>query len=200
MFGIALRLFFTLTLLTGVAYPLFLVLIGQSIFYEKAEGSWIKNQDRIVGSKWIGQQFTEARYFWGRPSASNYDSMASGGSNLGPTNPILKKQIHERVDHLKAFHPGADFKTIPIDLLYASGSGLDPDISLKAALFQVERVAKARGYDDELGRQKLIQLIESYAKSRPSPSLASAFINVLELNMALDQLIPEPGKEAKHDR
>ncbi len=196
MIGTALRLFIALTLLTGVIYPLAITVIGQTIWHEKAAGMWLEVNNRIVGSKWIGQTFSEPRYFWGRPSSSKYDAMNSGGSNLGPTNPQLKKQIEERVAALLKADPEAKKEAIPSDLLYASGSGLDPDISLQGALFQLERVAKARDLD-ETGKGELRKMIELHAKQRFSRLFSQPYVNVLEINIALDELASKLGKKEK---
>lgn len=187
MIGTALRLFIALTLLTGVFYPLAVTVVGQLLWSEKASGSWLKVNDRIVGSKWIGQKFSEPRYFWGRPSNSNYDPMDSGGSNLGPMNPELKKRIDERAAALLKADPDAKRDAIPSDLLYASGSGLDPHISLQSALFQMERVAKARTFDEE-GKMKLQQMLEESARHHEVRLFSQPYVNVLEVNIALDKL------------
>jgi K+-transporting ATPase ATPase C chain len=174
------------TLLTGVFYPLLITGIAQAFFPHQANGSLIILNGRVVGSQLIGQPFDDPRYFWGRLSATRpypYNAAASGGSNLGPTNPALLGEVLTRIADLKAASP-TNTAPIPVDLVTASGSGLDPDISLAAALYQVPRVAKARG----LSAETLQALVKQYTQGRQFGILGEPRVNVLELNLALDAI------------
>jgi K+-transporting ATPase ATPase C chain len=172
------------TLLTGILYPLFVTGIAQAIFPHQANGSLIVQDGKLVGSQLIGQQFDDPRYFWGRLSATTpypYNAGASSGSNLGPTNPALQAEVDARIAALKAAGP-ANPAPIPVDLVTSSASGLDPDISAAAALYQVPRVARARG----LSEQVLTNLVDQYTQGRQFHVLGEPVVNVLELNLALD--------------
>ena len=180
-----------LTLLTGVAYPLLITGIAQAAFPEKAGGSLVVRDGKPVGSRLIGQPFDEPRYFWGRLSATTdangkalaYNGASSIGSNLGPTNPALVDEVKGRLDALLAADPGNE-APVPVDLVTSSGSGLDPDISPAAAAYQVRRVARVRGLDE--GRVR--ELVASHTADRQLGFLGEARVNVLELNLALDEL------------
>lgn len=176
---------------TGIAYPLFVTMIAQLLAPYEANGSFIHLDDHAVGSHLIGQQFTSEKYFWGRPSANNYDSLKSGGSNLGPISLKLKELIVERKKQLLEANGIEGQTVIPSDLLYTSGSGLDPHISVEAAMFQHERVIKARGLN-ETGKLQVRSLIETMSKKNRINSLGMSYINVLELNLALDELQIKP--------
>jgi K+-transporting ATPase ATPase C chain len=169
---------------TGIVYPLIVTGIAQVVFPYQANGSLIVKDGKPVGSALIGQPFDDPRYFWGRPSATSpfgYNAAASSGSNLSPTNPDLVKAVQGRVDALRAADPG-NTAPVPVDLVTASGSGLDPHISPAAALYQVPRVAKARGIaPDVLGR-----LIEQNTQGRFLGVLGEPAVNVLTLNLAVD--------------
>jgi len=172
------------TLLTGVLYPMVITGIAQVIFPRQANGSLIVQNGQVVGSELIGQPFDDPHYFWGRPSTTSpfpYNAAASAGSNLGPTNPALIEEVKARIAALKAVDP-TNNSPIPVDLITASGSGLDPNISIAAALYQVPRVAKARGLSEEVVRA----LVDRFTKGRQFSVLGEARVNVLELNMALD--------------
>jgi K+-transporting ATPase ATPase C chain len=175
-----------LTVITGVIYPLTVTAIAQAVFPWQADGSLLVRDGQPVGSALIGQSFDDPRYFWGRLSATTpfpYNAAASSGSNLGPTNPALLDQVKARVAALKQADPG-NTAPIPADLVTASGSGLDPDISPAAAEYQVPRVARARGLDEAVVRR-----LVSEATAGPTFGLlGESRVNVLELNMALDRL------------
>jgi K+-transporting ATPase ATPase C chain len=179
-----------ITLITGVVYPLVVTGIAQVVFPSQANGSLIIKDGKAVGSELIGQQFDDPKYFWGRLSATgafpynafNAETLTgSSGSNYGPLNKALLDAVKARVDTLKAADP-ANTAPIPVDLVTASGSGLDPHISVAAALYQVSRVAKARGMSDANVRA----LVEKYTEGRQLGFLGEPRVNVLELNLALD--------------
>lgn len=184
----ALMMLLVLTILTGLMYPLAVTGLGQLFFPNKSNGSLIVRDGKVIGSQLIGQNFDEPKYFWGRPSATApfpYNAAASGGSNLGPTNPALIESVKGRVAALRAADPGND-KPIPIDLVTASGSGLDPHISPAAALFQVSRVARARGLEERIVEHLVVQHIVG----RQYAFLGEPRVNVLKLNLALDTSSP----------
>ena len=174
------------TILTGIIYPLAVTGIAQVIFPHQANGSIITKSGKAVGSKLIGQQFDDPKYFWGRLSATtpySYNGGSSTGSNFGPNNPDLMKAVQARIDALRAADPGNDAK-IPVDLATASGSGLDPHISPAAAEYQIHRVAKTRGLDDA----RIRDVVVKNTKGRWLGVIGEPVVNVLELNLALDDL------------
>jgi K+-transporting ATPase ATPase C chain len=171
----ALTLLLLFTLLTGVLYPGLVTLFGQTLFPDRANGSLVEANGRVVGSRLIAQRFSEPKYFWPRPSAADYNAMASSGSNLGPTNPKLQEAIGARAQQFAS--------PAPIDLLTASGSGLDPHISPEAALHQVDRVAEARSVSPERVRA----LVEAHVEDRTLGLLGEPRVNVLLLNMDMDR-------------
>jgi K+-transporting ATPase ATPase C chain len=180
------------TIITGVIYPLVVTGIAQAAFPHQANGSLIMIDGKAYGSELIGQQFDDPGYFWGRLSATgtfpynafNADNLTgSSGSNYGPLNPALMEMVQARVDALKAADPDNP-APIPVDLVTASGSGLDPHVSVAAALYQVPRVAEARGMSDEQVRV----LVNQYTEGRQFGFLGEPTVNVLELNLALDGL------------
>ena len=173
------------TVLVGLAYPLLMFGVGQAAFRGPADGSLVWGADgRVVGSRLIGQSFDAPGYFWGRPSAAGdgYDAGASGASNLGPTSARLADTVRRRVDALLAADPGRTVADIPAELVTASGSGLDPDISPAAAEFQVPRVAAARRHDPA----RVQALVRRHARGRDLGFLGEPRVNVLQLNLALD--------------
>ena len=171
-----------LTLITGLIYPLVVTGIAQVVFPSQANGSIIMVDGKAVGSELIGQGFDDPKYFWGRPSATGYDAAASSGSNYGPMNPALLEAVQARVDALHAADPDNTLP-IPVDLVTASGSGLDPHISVAAALYQVNRVASVRGLEEA----QIIALVEEHIVGRQFGFLGEPVVNVLELNLALDK-------------
>ncbi|MFN8411102.1 MAG: potassium-transporting ATPase subunit KdpC [Anaerolineales bacterium] len=177
----ALTILVLFTVITGVIYPLMVTGVAQVVFPNQADGSLIVTHGKVVGSVLIGQQFNEAKYFWGRPSAVNYDASASSGSNYGPMNPKLTEAVQARIDALKATDPNNTLP-IPVDLVTASASGLDPHISVAAALYQVHRVASARG----LSEADVQSLVEKYTEGRQFGIFGEPRVNVLQLNLALD--------------
>jgi K+-transporting ATPase ATPase C chain len=193
----ALAVFILLSVITGVLYPLLITGIAQAAFPDQANGSIVSFEGRPIGSRLIGQEFSDPKYFWGRPSATspvaytsfNADKAAgSSGSNLGPTNPDLLKNVQARIDALKAADAAAGYtrsaaQTVPVDLVTSSASGLDPHISPAAAEYQIGRVAGARGLNDEAVRT----LVHRNTKARAAGILGEPVVNVLELNLALDR-------------
>ncbi len=173
-----------LALLTGLLYPLAITGIAVILFPRQAQGSLIVTNGKVLGSALIGQPFESSQYFWSRPSATQpfpYNAAASGGSNLGPSNPALLRAVQARVNALHAADPG-NHSAIPVDLVTASASGLDPDISVAAARYQAGRVAAARN----LPVEQVYQLINAHAEGPQFGFLGEPRINVLELNLALD--------------
>jgi K+-transporting ATPase ATPase C chain len=190
----ALVLLLILTAITGVAYPLVVTGLAQALFPAPASGSLVVSKGQIVGSTLIGQNFSDPKHFWSRPSATApqpYNGVASGGSNLGPLNPALTDGIKSRIDALKALDP-TNKAPIPVDLVTASGSGLDPDISLAAANYQVPRVARERGIQP----QAVLALVAAHAHARWLGILGEPRVNVLELNLALDALKPSDAPKS----
>jgi K+-transporting ATPase ATPase C chain len=178
-------LFLSLSVLTGLAYPVVVTVVAQGLMPEQANGSLVARQGQAVGSRLIGQPFSDPRYFWGRPSATAdtaYNGVASGGSNLGPTNEALLQAVRERMAALTASDP-ANAAPIPVDLVTASASGLDPHISPAAARWQVPRVARARGIPEDA----LLRLVAEHTEGPTLGILGAARVNVLELNLALDR-------------
>lgn len=177
----SIRMLVFLTILTGVVYPLLVTAIGQSLFKSDANGSQLRRSEALIGSAHIGQKFDGEKYFWPRPSAVDYNPLPSGGSNQGQASAALKAAYDERAAKLKAAHSSQGEP--PQDLLFASGSGLDPHISPDAAMYQVERVAKARNMDPQAVRR----LVSKIQEGRQFGFLGEPRVNVLLLNLALDQ-------------
>jgi potassium-transporting ATPase KdpC subunit len=180
----AFMIFIVLTISTGVLYPLAITGLAHVVFPSKANGSIIYRNGQAVGSSLIGQAFDDPNYFWSRPSATApmpYNAAASSGSNLGPLNPALTDAVSARITALKTADPDNKLP-IPVDLVTSSGSGLDPHISLAAAGYQIHRVAKARGIDEN----KLRELIAQHTEDRTLGLLGEPRVNVVELNLDLD--------------
>jgi len=187
--AIAIKLTIVLTILTGLIYPLAMTGVANVLFPYQAQGSLIKRDGKVVGSELIGQNFAAPGYFHGRPSAAGdkgYDASNSSGSNLGPTNKSLITSVQQRVKDAVEANPGTTAKDVPIDLVTASGSGLDPEISPAAAEFQVARVAKARG----VGEDEVRGLIRDNTRGRYLGLLGEPGVNLLALNLAVDKLAP----------
>lgn len=177
-------MFLWLMLLTGIIYPLIITGIAQLAMRQSANGDFLEVNGKIVGSSLIAQKFQNEKYFWPRPSAIDYNPLPSGGSNLGPTSAALKKAVEERKAALLKASGGTDVSKIPSELLYASGSGLDPHISPSTAYFQIDRIMKARGITS---REPLEKLIQKHTKERFLGFIGEPCTNVLQLNLALDQ-------------
>lgn len=181
----ALMTLLLLTIITGLLYPLAVTGVAQALFPRQANGSLIVQNGQVLGSSLIGQPFDDLKYFWSRPSATSpfpYNAAASGGSNLGPTNPALIKAVQDRVATLTAADPDNPVP-IPVDLITASGSGLDPHLSPAAADYQVRRVARARGMDEDVVRR----LVAEHTEGRQWGVLGEPRVNVLLVNLALDR-------------
>jgi K+-transporting ATPase ATPase C chain len=180
----ALVCFLMLTALTGVAYPLAVTALAGAVFPDQAAGSLVVRDGRVVGSRLIGQTFTDPKYVWGRPSATSpvpHDGGASGGANLGPSNPALVEAVRARVTALRAADPG-NTAPVPVDLVTTSASGLDPHLSVAGAAFQAARVARARG----LPVSRVSHLIDRHTEGRLFGLIGEPRVNVLALNLALD--------------
>lgn len=180
----ALMMLLILTILTGVMYPLAVTGLAQLLFPTQANGSLMTRDGKVIGSELIGQYFDEPQYFWGRPSATSpypYNAAASSGSNLGPTNPVLIEAVKTRVAAVRAADPGNE-APVPVDLVTASGSGLDPHISPAAALYQAHRVARVRGVQES----QVKDLVALHTEGRQFGLLGEPRVNVLKLNLALD--------------
>lgn len=186
LFRNAVSMLLLMTLITGIAYPLLATGVAQALFPHQANGSLIQKSGKPIGSELIGQSFDDPRYFWGRPSATTpqpNNGTASNGSNLGPANPALRDAVQQRIDALRNADPGRT-APVPADLVTASGSGLDPQISPAAAQYQVDRVARVR----HLNTAQVQQLVAQYTQGRQLGVLGEPRVNVLQLNLALDGL------------
>jgi K+-transporting ATPase ATPase C chain len=182
----AVSLLIVMTLLLGLLYPLVVTLVAKIAFRSEADGSLIYRDGKLVGSTLIGQSFSDPKHFWGRPSATTpqpYNALGSSGSNLGPLNPALLRQVEDNVKALRAADPD-NVRPVPVDLVTASASGLDPHITPAAAYYQAARVARARN----LGLAQVDALITAHEESATLGVLGERRVNVLELNLALDRL------------
>lgn len=180
----SLKMLLWMTVLTGWIYTGFITIIAQFFLHQQANGSLVYVDKVVKGSALIGQSFTDAIYFWPRPSATNYSALPSGGSDLGPTSIVLKNQVAQRRLILSSAHEIQRQGRVPLSLLFASASGLDPHITLEAAVFQVDRVAKARG----ISVDKLEDVVERHIERRWGGMLGKPRVNVLLLNIAVDEV------------
>lgn len=183
-FIIGIKVFVFMTVITGIIYPLVITGAAQLFFPEKANGSLIINNGKVIGSELIGQKFVSPDFFWGRPSAIDYNPFPSGASNLNPIGEKLKEQVQLRIDTIRKYHGNLPIKSIPKDLLFASASGVDPHISPEAAYFQVERISKFRNYNANQ-KAKLLKIIESSIESDDLFIGGQKRVNVLNLNRKL---------------
>jgi K+-transporting ATPase ATPase C chain len=184
---IAIKFLLVMTVLLGVIYPFFMTGVAQLTFPAKANGSLIMKDGRIVGSELIGQKFDSTIYFWSRPSSIDYNPIPSGASNLGPTSDKLKKQVNERRRLFAVGNSITDTSLIPKEMVFASGSGLDPHISPETALLQLNRVATARNLN-EAQKQRVEQIIKNKTQEPQYFLFGEPRINVFELNLALDSI------------
>ncbi len=179
----SLKLTLVLIILCSIIYPVFIAMVGK-LSPGQGRGKTVSVNGKVVGYANIGQKFTEDKYFWGRPSAVDYNAAGSAGSNKGPTNPDYLKTVQDRIDTFLVHNPGIRKEEIPAELVTASGSGLDPDLSPAAAKVQVKRIATVRKLDEN----KLIGLIDQHTERPLLGLLGPAKVNVLQLNIALDEL------------
>ena len=182
---IALKFLVAMSLLLGIIYPLVMTGIAQVTFPGKANGSLIMKDGKLIGSELIGQKFDSSIYFWSRPSAIGYNPIPSGGTNYGPTSDTLKRQVIARRKSFGDMNSIADILTIPKEMIFASGSGLDPHISPEAALLQIDRIAKARHFTD-FQKEKLMKKVNELTEMPQYLFLGEKRINVLNLNLELD--------------
>jgi K+-transporting ATPase ATPase C chain len=180
---IAIKLTLVMILICAVIYPLLISIIGKAT-PGSGKGATVAVNGKIVGYELIGQKFTDDKYFWGRPSAIDYNAAGSGGSNKGPSNPEYLKQVQDRIDSFLAHNSGVRKEQIPVDLVTASGSGLDPDLSPAAAYIQVKRIAAIRNIQEN----KIKALVDSHVDKPLAGILGPSKVNVLKLNIALDEL------------
>lgn len=193
--GRCLLFFLVLAVLTGFVYPLIVTGLAQLFFPWQANGSLVRKDGKVVGSYLIGQKFSSPYYFHGRPSASDYDAMASGGLNCAPSSRALAQKIEERYRALAKENPGLTRRETPLDLITTSASGLDPHISPEAALVQVPRIARARSIPEEA----LVRLVREYTHPRWLGLFGEPRVNVLELNLALDRRFGSPTARVNRD-
>jgi potassium-transporting ATPase KdpC subunit len=172
------------TIVAGIIYPLVITVIAQVAFKHQAEGSLVERDGKVVGSAWLAQQFQGTNYFWPRPSAGSYGTVPSGASNLGPTSGALQTNVMNNVAAMQTAHGLSTNAPVPADLVYTSGSGLDPHISPEAARFQIARVATSRGLKEE----DVKALVEQFVEPPQWGFLGQARVNVLMLNLALDKM------------
>lgn len=184
-----------MSVLTGFIYPMIVLLVANLTMPWKAQGSIIINENKPIGSELIGQKFSDNRYFWGRPSAVNYSTLPSGASNLGPTSAKLHDEIQERRVKIAQAHNLQDLGSIPIELICASASGIDPHISLETAYFQLERIAQSRDMTSENMRFKIQEMIGTLSHLSIVRFFGVPHVNVLLLNLALDAFEEQLKKE-----
>jgi K+-transporting ATPase ATPase C chain len=184
---IALKIFLVMTILTGIIYPLFITVVAKVAFRNQANGSLVTKNGKIIGSKLIGQKFDSSIYFWSRPSATDYNTLPSGGSNLGPTSLKLKKQIDSTKAKFIAENMIKDSLAVPVEMITSSASGLDPHISPEAALLQVKRIAKARNFN-AIQIKKLEDLINISTEGLQFGLFGEKRVNVFLLNLKLDKI------------
>lgn len=182
-FKISILMLITFTILTGIIYPILITGIGQVFFLEKINGSLVIKNGTVLGSSLIGQKFENRKFFQSRPSSADYDASGSGGSNLGPTNKKLADRVKIRADQIRHDFNLSDKAAVPSDFIFASGSGLDPHISIDSALLQVDRIASARNID-----KKYVADIIGLNSERQLPFYGGRFVNVLKLNTALNSM------------
>jgi K+-transporting ATPase ATPase C chain len=185
--GSSLKMFVWLTLLTGIIYPLIITGIAQLTMKKKANGDFILLKEKIIGANLIAQKFENPQYFWPRPSATDYNPLASGGSNLSPTNEKLKKIVDERRQTIMKMQNLNGQASIPAELLFSSGSGLDPHISLETARFQLDRIIHARKWDEKI-KIDLDNLLFKLSEKDFFGFLSEPYVNVLKLNLALEDI------------
>jgi potassium-transporting ATPase KdpC subunit len=184
---ITIKYFFIITIVTGVIYPLFISAVSIIVFPHKASGSLIEKDGKVIGSELIGQKFESDRYFWSRPSAIDYNPAPSSGTNLGPTSAKLKQQYDDRKKIFSEKNLIKNASLIPNQMLFASGSGVDPHISPEAAMIQINRIAMARSFNDQQ-KERLVKLVDSMTDNPQYGFLGDAVVNVLLLNLELDKL------------
>jgi potassium-transporting ATPase KdpC subunit len=183
----ALKFLLLFTILTGIIYPLTMTVVAQIFFRSKANGSLIQKDGKIIGSEMIGQRFDSTIYFWSRPSATGYNPIPSGASNYGPVSDTLRKLVAAREDHFALLNSVNDRMTIPEEMIFASGSGLDPHISPKSALMQTERIFKVRNFNSRQ-KEELLKKIHDLTEAPQFFCLGEPRINVLILNLELDKI------------
>jgi K+-transporting ATPase ATPase C chain len=184
---ITIKYFVAITIVTGLIYPLFISAVSMIVFPGKASGSLIEKDGKVLGSELIGQKFESDKYFWSRPSAVDYNPAPSGGSNLGPTSAALKKFYDDKRKNFILKNSVVDTTSIPNEMFFASASGVDPHISPVSAILQVERVSKARNFDQSK-KDKLYLLVDSLTEKPQFGFLGNAVVNVLLLNLELDKI------------
>ncbi len=184
---IALKFLLVMTILTGIIYPLLITGVAQLFFPGNANGSMVVRNGKIVGSALIGQKFDSTIYFWSRPSAIGYNPVPSGASNYGPTSDTLKKLVKARTLQFMTGNSITDMHSVPVEMIFASGSGLDPHISPEAVFLQADRVVRARNFN-ETQKQKVMLLIKNMTEQPQFSLFGEPRINVFELNLAIDQI------------
>jgi potassium-transporting ATPase KdpC subunit len=183
----SLKMFLVMTILTGVLYPVLMTVIAQLVFPNKSNGSMIEKNGKIIGSELIAQKFQSDKYFWCRPSAIDYNPLPSGASNLGPTSKALKDSVEKRRKRFIEQNFLPPNTTVPTEMLFASGSGIDPHISPDAAFLQVDRIAQARGFDEQK-KALLKTLVRNHIEALQFGFLGETRVNVLRLNLVLDAM------------